>query len=195
MLAYSSALAALPPLRCVAYFVATVRLSGWTHVLAITGSISAKIFRSPSCRSAGRNRKPARRSAGRAILVCDNTFLTPVFQKPLALGADAVVHSATKYLCGHHDATAGLVITNRKDIADEVDFYLRTAGSGLSPFDSFLVRRGMETLVLRMERHAANAMRVNAFLRSHPLIEEVLFVGDPNHPQYEISKKQTTGCG
>ena len=137
----------------------------------------------------------ARRNAGRAILVCDNTFLTPVFQKPLALGADAVVHSATKYLCGHHDATAGLVITNRKDIADEVDFYLRTAGSGLSPFDSFLVRRGMETLVLRMERHAANAMRVNAFLRSHPLIEEVLFVGDPNHPQYEISKKQTTGCG
>ncbi len=137
----------------------------------------------------------SRLTAGRAPIVCDNTFLTPVFQRPLELGADAVVHSATKYLCGHHDASAGLVITNDRAIADGVDFYLRTAGSGLAPFDSFLVKRGMETLVLRMERHAENARKINDFLKKQPLIDEVLFVGDPDHPQYEISKKQTTGCG
>ncbi len=132
---------------------------------------------------------------GRAPLICDNTFLTPVFQRPLELGADAVVHSATKYLCGHHDASAGLVITNDKGIADGVDFYLRTAGSGLSPFDSFLVKRGMETLVLRMQRHSENAQKINNFLKSSPMIDEVLFVGDESHPQYEITKKQTTGYG
>lgn len=137
----------------------------------------------------------ARLTDGRAPIVCDNTFLTPVFQRPLELGADAVVHSATKYLCGHHDASAGLVITNDREIADGVDFYLRTAGSGLAPFDSFLVKRGMETLVLRMERHAENARKINDFLKKQPPIDEVLFVGDPDHPQYEISKKQTTGCG
>ena len=106
-----------------------------------------------------------------------------------------MVHSATKYLCGHHDASAGLVITNDKNIAQTVDFYLRTAGSGLSPFDSFLVKRGMETLVLRMQRHAENAAEINEFLKSSPLIDEVLFVGDKNHPQYAISQKQTTGHG
>lgn len=132
---------------------------------------------------------------GKVPLICDNTFLTPVFQRPLELGADAVVHSATKYLCGHHDASAGLVITNDKGIADGVDFYLRTAGSGLSPFDSFLVKRGMETLVLRMQRHSENAQKINSFLKSSPMIDEVLFVGDESHPQYEITKKQTTGYG
>lgn len=132
---------------------------------------------------------------GKVPLICDNTFLTPVFQRPLELGADAVVHSATKYLCGHHDASAGLVITNDKNIAQTVDFYLRTAGSGLSPFDSFLVKRGMETLVLRMQRHAENAAKINEFLKNSPLIDEVLFVGDKNHPQYAISQKQTTGHG
>ncbi len=131
----------------------------------------------------------------RAVLVCDNTFLTPVFQKPLELGADAVVHSATKYLCGHHDASAGLVVTSDKEIAETVDFYLRTAGSGLAPFDSFLVKRGMETLVLRMERHQENACKIFGFLKNSSFVDKVYFVGDENHPQYEITKKQTSGFG
>ncbi len=132
---------------------------------------------------------------GRAILACDNTFLTPVYQNPLTLGADVVVHSATKYLCGHHDSSAGLVITSRKDIAESTEFYMKTCGSGLSPFDSFLVKRGMETLVLRMARHSENAEKIFAFLKSHPLVSKVLFVGDREHPQYSVSQRQTTGNG
>ncbi|MEG1743770.1 MAG: PLP-dependent aspartate aminotransferase family protein, partial [Clostridia bacterium] len=131
----------------------------------------------------------------KAILACDNTFLSPVFQKPLDLGADISIHSATKYICGHHDTSAGLVITNNYDIAEKISFALRTHGSGLSPFDSFLVRRGFETLCLRMERHNQNSLKVFEFLTHCKEIEKIYYVGDKNHPDYAVTQKQTSGFG
>ncbi|MDL2287579.1 PLP-dependent aspartate aminotransferase family protein [Eubacteriales bacterium OttesenSCG-928-G02] len=129
------------------------------------------------------------------ILVVDNTFMTPVFQLPLELGADVVIHSATKYLCGHHDTSAGLVITSNKAIAERVELILRTHGSGLSPFDCFLVKRGMETLCLRMERHHHNSLKVFEFLKSSPEIASIFYIGDKESPAYEIVKRQSSGFG
>lgn len=129
------------------------------------------------------------------VLAVDNTFLTPYFQKPIALGADLVIHSGTKFLAGHHDTTAGFVVVNDEKLEERMRLILRTEGSGLSPFDSWLVLRGIKTLALRMKRHEENAIKVADFLKSHKAVEKVYFVGDPDHPSYEVTKKQTTGFG
>lgn len=130
-----------------------------------------------------------------ALLAVDNTFLTPLFQRPLALGADIVLHSATKYLSGHHDTIAGLVVANLPRVIDRLSLVQRTQGTGLAPFDCFLVLRGMKTLELRMKRHEENARQTAAWLAKHPRVEKVYYIGLPDHPSYEVTRRQCSGYG
>lgn len=125
------------------------------------------------------------------LVMVDNTFCTPYLQKPLALGADVVIHSATKYLNGHGDVIAGFVV-GTKAFIDQVRFFgvKDMTGATLSPFDAFLINRGMKTLHIRMERHCENAMVVAEFLKNHPMVESVCYTGFEEHPQYELVKKQ-----
>lgn len=112
-----------------------------------------------------------------AVVAVDNTFYTPIFQRPLESGADVVLHSATKYLGGHNDVLAGAVIVSREDLAEKLAVRLNMTGATLSPFDSWLLMRGMKTLALRMERHQDNARKVAAALEESPLIDRVLYTG------------------
>lgn len=130
-----------------------------------------------------------------AITVVDNTFLTPYFQKPLTIGADVVVHSGTKFIGGHNDTIAGLVVVNTQELADHMRLQIKTHGNMLAPLDCWLLLRGIKTLPLRMERHQENAMKVANWLRTQPKVTKVFFAGFEDHPQYEISKKQTSGFG
>lgn len=130
-----------------------------------------------------------------AILVVDNTFLTPYFQKPLALGADIVIHSGTKYLGGHNDTLAGIIVVKTQEHADFMFNQLKTFGNQLAPFDCWLILRGLKTLALRMKQHNENAIQVANWLREQPKVKEVYFVGFEDHPQYNITKSQTTGFG
>ncbi|MDR0293093.1 MAG: PLP-dependent aspartate aminotransferase family protein [Oscillospiraceae bacterium] len=129
------------------------------------------------------------------LLTVDNTFLTPYFQRPIDFGADIVIHSATKYLAGHNDTIAGLAVVKDEALAARFDFMARTLGSALSPMDSWLTLRGIKTLALRMERHQSNALAAAEFLRGHKKVAEVLYAGLPDHPGYEISRRQSTGFG
>ncbi len=129
------------------------------------------------------------------ILVVDNTFLTPYFQKPLLLGADIVMHSGTKYLCGHNDVIAGLVVTKDAMFSEHFRTQLKSRGSGLAPFDSWLLLRGIKTLSLRMQRHNENAYKVANWLRNHPKVKKVYYAGFEDHIGYEITKRQTKGFG
>src|SRR5699024_3535382 len=129
---------------------------------------------------------------GAKVLV-DSTFASPYIQRPLDLGADIVVHSGTKYLCGHGTVVAG-VLAGSKELMDRARFpILQTFGSVISPFDAWLLMQGMKTLGLRMERHCENAMKVAEFLDNHPQIEKVYYPGLESHPTHEIAKKQMTG--
>ena len=130
-----------------------------------------------------------------AMLIVDNTFLSPYFQNPLALGADISIHSGTKYLGGHNDCLSGFVCVADKDVGEKLHKIAYTLGATLAPFDSWLLLRGIKTLALRMKKHEENAVKVAAFLKDHPAVEKVYFVGLPEHPSYEVSKKQTTGFG
>jgi cystathionine beta-lyase len=125
------------------------------------------------------------------ILLCvDNTFASPVSQKPIDLGADIVVHSATKYLSGHSDLIAGLVITATDELGDKIKFIQNASGAILGPFDSWLVIRGIETLALRIEKHSRNAQKIAEFLLTESLVKNVYFPGLPTHPNHEIAKSQ-----
>ena len=128
-------------------------------------------------------------------VIVDNTFLTPYFQKPLSLGADIVVHSGTKFLGGHNDTLAGFIATNDKEIDEKLRFYHKSTGATLSPFDSWLLLRGIKTLHIRMEKSQENAIKIADFLKKHPKVEEVFYVGLPESKGYEITKKQATGFG
>ncbi|WP_238884100.1 PLP-dependent aspartate aminotransferase family protein [Clostridium sp. YIM B02551] len=128
-------------------------------------------------------------------VIVDNTFLTPYFQKPLNLGADIVVHSGTKFLGGHNDTLAGFIATNDEEIDEKLRFYHKSTGATLSPFDSWLLLRGIKTLHIRMEKSQENAIKIAEFLKKNPKIEEVFYVGLPESKGYEISKKQATGFG
>lgn len=130
-----------------------------------------------------------------AIVVVDNTFLTPYFQRPLTLGADIVVHSGTKYLGGHNDVLAGLVVAKDEAIGEKLEIQMYINGAALGPMDSWILLRGIKTLALRMKKHEENAIKVAEFLRNHPKVEEVYYVGFEDHPNYKITKKQTTGFG
>ncbi len=130
-----------------------------------------------------------------AKVVVDNTFMTPVFQQPLSLGADIVVHSMTKYINGHSDVVAGVVITNDADLDAQIKFIQNSAGAVLGPMDSFLVLRGIKTLGVRMRAHAAAATKIADYLHAHPKIERVVYPGHESHPQYELAQRQMTGPG
>ena len=123
----------------------------------------------------------------------DSTFATPMFLRPLEFGADIVMHSTTKYLSGHNQLIGGAVVTNRKDIFDEMKFIQKTIGAVPSPFDCWLNLMGLKTLHLRMERHAENAQKVAEYLEAHPKVERVSYPGLPSHPQHDIAKAQMSG--
>jgi cystathionine beta-lyase/cystathionine gamma-synthase len=125
----------------------------------------------------------------------DNTFLTPYLQRPLALGADFVVHSATKFLNGHSDSICGVLIASTREDADWFALVQKSSGAILSPFDCFLVMRGIKTLVVRMDRHERNARRIVEYLVEHPKVRRVLYPGLPDHPGHEIQKRQASGFG
>lgn len=128
------------------------------------------------------------------ILVVDNTFMSSYFQRPLQFGADIVLHSATKYMNGHSDVVMGLLVTNSTEIYNQLYFLQYAMGPVPSPFDCFLVNRGLKTLAVRMERHQKNAIAVATFLENSPLVTKVKYAGLPSHPQYDIMKKQASGC-
>ncbi|RMG44900.1 MAG: cystathionine gamma-synthase [Acidobacteria bacterium] len=127
------------------------------------------------------------------LLVVDNTFATPCLQRPLSLGADIVVHSVTKYLGGHSDVVGGAVVTSRDDVAERLRFYQNAVGAVPSPFDCYLVQRGIKTLEVRMERHQRNAAEVARFLAGHAAVERVYFPGLPDHPGHDIARRQMKG--
>lgn len=129
------------------------------------------------------------------LLIVDNTFLSPYFQNPLTLGADIVVHSGTKYLGGHNDTLAGFLVTDREDIREKLRFLIKTTGAGLAPFDSWLILRGIKTLGIRMDRAQENALRIAAWLKERGEVTEVLYPGLPEHPGFEIMKRQAGGFG
>lgn len=133
--------------------------------------------------------------AHNCLFCVDNTFATPILQKPLQLGADLVVHSATKYLAGHSDLIAGVVISKTIQLGEEIKFYQNACGAILSPFDSFLLIRGIETLPLRIRQHGINAKAIAEFLEQHPAVEKVFYPGLASHRGHELAKKQSKGFG
>ncbi|MDR2494623.1 MAG: PLP-dependent aspartate aminotransferase family protein [Spirochaetaceae bacterium] len=135
-----------------------------------------------------------RHSPGAGLIV-DNTFLSPYFQNPLALGADVVTHSGTKYLSGHNDTLSGFIVHSRDDLEDPLRNIQKSEGASLSPFDAWLTLRGIKTLALRMRRCEENALHIASWLRAQPLVERVFFPGFPDHPQYALSRAQSRGFG
>jgi len=129
------------------------------------------------------------------VSICDNTFATPFFQRPLDLGFDVVAHSMTKYLNGHSDVVAGALVTARDDLHEKLAFLQNAVGAVPGPLDSFLVLRGLKTLHVRMERHETNARAVAEALRGHPKVERVTWPGFPEHPQHALAKRQMSGFG
>lgn len=129
------------------------------------------------------------------ILVVDNTFLSPYFQKPLSLGADVVVYSTTKYIGGHSDALGGSVVTNDEDIYQKISYNQNAVGAVLSPFDSYLTLRGAKTLAIRMEQHQKNAIALAEYLQKSAKVKRVLYPGLKTHPHHEVATAQTTGFG
>ena len=129
------------------------------------------------------------------LVAVDNTFSSPYFQKPFLLGADFVIHSATKYLNGHSDVVGGALIVSSDVYKDKVSHLIKTVGAVASPFDCFLVLRSLKTLSLRMKAHENNAKKIAQFLETHPKVQKVLYPGLTSHPQHDLAKKQMTGFG
>ncbi|MDW7675767.1 MAG: PLP-dependent aspartate aminotransferase family protein [Bacillota bacterium] len=129
------------------------------------------------------------------ITIVDNTFLTPYFQRPIQLGADIVVHSGTKYLGGHNDTLAGLVVSNDKALTEQLELVQKSVGAVLSPFDSWLILRGIKTLGIRLEQQQRNALEIANWLRNHTKVDRVYYVGLLDHEGYQLSKKQAEGYG
>ena len=129
------------------------------------------------------------------LTLIDNTFASPYWQKPLDLGIDMVVHSATKYLGGHSDVTAGCIMVNDEELAKSIGFLQNAVGAILSPFDSYNLLKGIKTLALRMEQHEKNTQKVVAYLAKHPKVKKIFYPGLVSHPQYKIAKKQMKGFG
>lgn len=130
-----------------------------------------------------------------ALLIVDNTFLSPYFQNPIALGADIVIHSGTKYLGGHNDTISGFACLKDAALGEKLHKIAYTMGSTLSPFDSWLMVRGIKTLAVRMERAQENALAIARWLKTHPKVKKVYYVGLPEHPGYEVNRKQSRGSG
>lgn len=130
-----------------------------------------------------------------AMTVVDNTFMSPYFQNPLDLGADMSYHSMSKYINGHSDIVAGAIMTNNTEVFDKLKYLQNSIGPSQSPFDSWLVLRGVKTLGVRMDRHNENAMKVARFLENHPQVEKVTYPGLESHPQHDLAKSQMSGFG
>ncbi len=133
--------------------------------------------------------------AKKVELVVDNTFMSPYFQQPIALGADMVVHSTTKFLNGHSDGLGGVVVCTRPEQTEQMSFVQKAVGAILSPFECWLVLRGVKTLAVRMEQHDRSGRVVAEFLARHKKVKKVFYPGLPDHPQYELAQKQMTGFG
>lgn len=129
------------------------------------------------------------------LVVVDNTFMSPYFQKPIELGADIVVHSATKYIGGHSDMVGGVAVMNDLQLAERMQFLSNSMGGIQGPFDSFLALRSLKTLPIRMKAHAENAMKIADFLEAHPLVDKVVYPGLKSHPQHSLAKEQMSGFG
>lgn len=129
------------------------------------------------------------------LLIVDNTFLSPYFQNPIALGADIVLHSGTKYLGGHNDTIAGFLVLANAALTEKIRFIAKTVGAGLSPFDSWLILRGIKTLSVRMERQQENALRIANWLQQHNKVEAVYYVGLPSHIGFDVNRSQSSGTG
>ena len=129
------------------------------------------------------------------IVAVDNTLLTPYYQKPLTLGADIVVHSGTKYLEGHNDTMAGFIVVKEEKMGQAMRNFLKYQGACLAPLNAWLTLRGIKTLEVRMQRHNENTMKLANWLRNHPKVKKVYYVGFEDHPNYAVTKKQTTGFG
>lgn len=129
------------------------------------------------------------------LVIVDNTFLTPYFQKPISLGADIVLHSGTKFLGGHNDTLAGFVCTADQELAEQIRFLYKTTGCALAPFDSFLLLRGIKTLAVRLERQQDNAKKIADWLKNNEHIQQVYYIGLPEHPGYDINASQAKGAG
>lgn len=127
------------------------------------------------------------------LTIVDNTLLTPYYQRPIELGADIVVHSASKYLGGHNDVLAGLIVSKGQSLSEQLAFLHNSIGAVLGAQDSWLLMRGMKTLALRMEKHQENALRIAKYLQEHPMVEEVYYPGLEDHPDYEIQQRQASG--
>lgn len=134
-----------------------------------------------------------KKGAPEALLVVDNTFMSPYFQNPLTQGADLVMHSITKYINGHSDVVMGCIMTNRDDVHEKLRFYQNSVGAVPSPFDCYLVNRGIKTLALRMQRHHENGLKIAHYLEKHQFVEKVIHPGLPSHPQHEMAKRQCSG--
>src|SRR3712207_2514641 len=124
-----------------------------------------------------------------AVVAVDNTFASPYFQNPLALGADVVVHSLTKYMGGHSDVVGGALVTADETLGEELAYHQNAMGAVAGPFDSWIVLRGIKTLAVRMDRHSENAARVAEMLTRHPKVTSVLYPGLPEHPGHEVAAK------
>jgi cystathionine gamma-lyase len=129
------------------------------------------------------------------VSVCDNTFLSPYFQRPLEWGIDVVMHSTTKYLNGHSDVVGGALVLNRDDLQERLKFLQNAMGGVPGPLDSWLVLRGTKTLAVRMQRHQENALKIARWLEEHPAVERVLYPGLPSHPQHDLATRQQHGSG
>jgi cystathionine beta-lyase/cystathionine gamma-synthase len=132
---------------------------------------------------------------GNALVVVDNTFCSPYLQKPIELGADIVVHSTTKFLNGHSDSVGGVVVSNSDEIAEQIGFLQNAVGAILSPFDSWLVLRGVKTLAVRMKQHESNGMAMASYLANHAKVKKVFYPGLPDHPGHELARRQMNGFG
>jgi len=133
--------------------------------------------------------------ANNVIVVVDNTFATPYLQRPLELGADIVMHSATKFINGHSDMVGGIVVTANTLFAEQLGYLQNSVGSIAGPFDSFLALRGVKTLDVRMQRHCESAMRIAEWLEEHPRVDSVLYPGLPSHPEHALARQQMAGFG
>jgi cystathionine gamma-lyase len=129
------------------------------------------------------------------LLVVDNTFCSPMVQRPLEYGADLVLHSATKYLNGHSDMVGGIVVANSAELAERMGFLQNSVGAVAGPFDAFLAMRGLKTLHLRMRAHCASALELATWLEKHPAVERVIYPGLKSHPQHALAKRQMHGFG
>ena len=130
-----------------------------------------------------------------AIVAVDNTFMSPYFQRPLALGADIAVHSTTKYIGGHSDVVGGALVTKSQALHERIKHYQNALGATPAPFDCYMTMRGIDTLPVRMEKHQENAMKIAGFLEGHAGVEQVIYPGLESHPQHELAKRQMSGFG